>query len=362
MGMLNIDPACDDQYSAEIIRLARERSESIDNWFAEQRFLNEANEDSLGLSWFRNRVTIMLCEELKEMGILVNKDFDEVCDEPQLVYAVSMLRSKFDDIKLEAALKAQRSLFDDIYGDIDEDTFDRIIDWFYDNVQLDEGWQLIHDTMEEQPGIFSADEKFVENLRLICDKIDMLGEPDVATESDPELVRKYIVFLAKRQTYILEVAKKLWIHEGDDQSKISARTSILEKMVLGGFEKELGLKQVISDHIDEFSQVDLSCNKSVGEFLSKIRCFEFKRRWQHCPEFYFGDNDTACTDKWQVLMFATFIVDAVDRTDYRTEVENKLFSYEEHLGEDTVRQLIDLFRTYTKNMVDTLEINYHEAD
>ena len=361
MGMLNIDPACDDPYSAEVIRLARERSESIDNWFAEKRFLNESNEDSLGLSWFRNRVTIMLCEELKEMGILVNKDFDEVCDEPQLVYAVSMLRSKFDDIKLESALKAQRSLFDDIYGDIDEDTFDRIIDWFYDNVQIDEGWQLIHDTMEEQPGIFSADEKFVENLRLICDKIDMLGEPDVATESDPELVAKYIRFLGKRQQYILEFAKKLLVRPGDTEFIAKTRTDGLERLVNGGFEKELGLKRVISDHIDEFSQVNLEDSEAVSKFLDTIRS-EFKSRWLHCPEAYFDDDETECTEKLQVVMFATMIVDAPHRSMYKSDVVDKLMSYEEHLGSDTVKLLVDQFNSYSKNMIDTVEINYHEAE
>ena len=361
MAMLNIDPTADDGYSAEIIRLARERSPAIDAWFVEQRFLNEAVDDSLTPMWFRNRMTIMLGEELKEMGIVINKDLDEACDEPQLVYAISMLRAKFDEYKLAELLKKQRALFEEIYADLDEDSFLRIIDWCNDNLPLDEGWQLLQDTLNEFPGIFSCDENFVERLQMICDKIDMLGEPDVETEADPELVAKYIRFLGKRQQYILEFAKKLLVRPGDTEFIAKTRSDGLERLVNGGFEKELGLKRVIADHIDEFSQVNLEDPEAISKFLNSIRS-EFKSRWLHCPEAYFDDNETECTEKLQVVMFATMIVDAPHRSMYKVDVVDKLMSYEEHLGSDTVKLLVDQFNSYSKNMVDTVEIDYHEAE
>jgi len=358
--MLNYQPSADDDYSAEVISLARERSPEIDSWFVEQRYLNEAVEDCLNPLWFRNRCIIMICEELEKMGIVVNKNFDDVCDDPGMVYTVLMLRAKFDHDKLKDLLKSHRDLFDIMYAESDEEMFERLIEWTQDVLPLDEGWQLISDTLDDNPGIFDVNAEFVRNMRTVIEEIDSLGEPDVTESVDQELVIKFIDFLMKRQKYVMSVLESIWIMRVDNAAIQNTRRKTMEAVVFGGYEKELGSKSCIEEHALKFSGLDLTDRDAIESFLNEIRA-PYLKKWSHCPEFYFGDEKKNLKAVDMVVMFATWMVDYPTAATLQPGILQKIASYEEYLGTDVVKTLTDLFNDTISQHVTLPEINYNET-
>ena len=361
MGMLNIQPRIDDDYSAEVIRLARERSPAIDAWIVEQRYLNEVTEDSLSPLWFRNRCTIMLCEELADMGIVVNQDFDDVCDHPDMVYSVSMLRSKFDDEKLFDLFKSHRDLFDLIVSEQNTDAFEIIIDWTRDNLPLDEGWQLISDTLDDNPGVFESDDKFVERLQIIIDRVESLGEPDVTDEVNQETVDKFINFLSRRQKYIMDVVEMIWVKPSSSEEQQQTRRNTMSRIIFGGFEKELGSKSCIASNAREFEGIDLIDDEKVCAFLDKIRK-PYLKKWKHCLEYYFGEDKKDIDTKNLILMYVTMIVDTPRSCVPESQIAQKLQTYEEYLGTETVKVLTALFADIAKKINALPEFKYYEAE
>lgn len=357
--MLNSQLSIDDDYSAEVIRLARERSPDIDAWFVEQRYLTEASEDTLNPLWFRNRCIVKIHEELDAMGVVVGKSADDVCDDPTLVYACLALRSKFDHDNLKNLLKSHRDLFDIVFAESDEDVFESIIDWTRDALGLDEGWQLIYETMDDNPGIFSVTAEFVKLIRGVVEEIDCLGEPDVTESVDQEVVIKFINFLQKRQQYIMDVLESIWINrvEGANQD---TRRAAMSSIIFGGFEKELGSKKCIENNSIEFMGLDLADRETVSKFLDKIRR-PYLKKWSHCLEYYFGEEKKNFRTNDVVVLFATMIVDYPDVTKLHPGIVQKLAEYEEHLGTDAVKTLTQVFEDTIIQLATIPEITYNET-
>lgn len=357
--MLNQELSIDDDYSAEVIRLAKAYSPDIEAWFEERRYLTEASEDTLKPLWFRHRCIVKIHEELGNMGIVIGKSADDVCDDPVLVYACLTLRSKFDHDNIKSLLKSHRDLFDIVFAESDEEVFERIIDWTRDVLPLDEGWQRIYETMDDNPGIFSADAEFVKMIRGVVEEIDCLGEPDVTESVDQEVVIKFINFLQKRQKYVMDVLESIWIKRVEGPNQDTRRTA-MQNIVFGGFEKELGSKACIERNAMEFIGLDLSNREAISEFLNKIRA-PYLKRWSHCLEYYFGEEKKNFKTNDVVVLFATLIVDYPDVTKLHPGIVQKLAEYEEHLGTDAVKTLTQVFEDTIIQLATIPEINYNET-
>ena len=85
MGVISYQPGIEDEYSAEVIRLARERSPNVNNWIVEQRYLLETDEENLSPEWFRNRCCVKIVnEDFDLLGIRLNMDVDVALDHEAL--------------------------------------------------------------------------------------------------------------------------------------------------------------------------------------------------------------------------------------------------------------------------------------
>ena len=60
-------------------------------------------------------------------------------------------------------------------------------------------------------------------------------------------------------------------------------------------------------------------------------------------------------------MVSTLIADVANRLNVEAEVTDKIMSYEDLLGSDAVRQIVEVFKSMLKNMVEPMELNYNEA-
>ena len=361
MGAINYQPSIEDDYSAEVIRLARERSPDIDAWFVEQRYLSEALEESLTPLWFRNRCIVKICEELNSWGVTINRDVDELCEQPVAVYGLLALRRKLDDDVLFETMKDHRELFEMIACSLDDDPFRRYLDWCIEWLRLDEGWELVRQMEELYDGLLGGDSReFVEHIKLACDRVDDLGVPDVTSEVDEETVFKFVRILGKRVEFIRKIADSLWANASEDEFKRTARRAMINNALDGKFEAELGSRDNLKRNAAKLEALDLNDTDKVREFIASART-PYLKRWNHCLEYYCVEEERKCPTSVQVIMVSTLIADATNRLNLESEITDKIMSYEDRLGSDAVRQIVEVFKSMLKNMVEPMELNYNEA-
>lgn len=361
MGSINYQPSIEDDYSAEVIRLARERSPEIDAWFVEQRYLSEALEESLSPLWFRNRCIVKICEELNGFGITINRDVDELCEQPVVVYGLLALRRKLDDDVMFETMKNHRDLFDVITSSLDNDPFRVYVDWCFEWLQLDEGWELVRQMEELYEGLVDGDSReFVEHIKLACDRVDDLGIPDVTADVDEETVFKFVRILGKRVEFIKEIADSLWANAATDEFKRTARRSMINNALDGKFEVELGSRENLKRNAAKLETLDLGDHDEVRAFITEARK-PYLKRWNHCLEYYCVEEARKCPTSVQVIMIATLIADVNNRLNLEYEITDKIMSYEDRLGTAAVEQIVEVFKSMLTNMVEPMELNYNEA-
>ena len=361
MGAINYQPSIEDEYSAEVIGLARERSPEIDAWFVEQRYLSEALEESLTPLWFRNRCIVKICEELNGWGVTINRDVDELCEQPVAVYGLLALRRKLDDDVLFETMKDHRDLFETIVGSLDDDPFRKYLDWCIEWMRLDEGWELIRQMEELYDGLLEGDSReFIEHIKLACDRVDDLGIPDVTSDVDEETMFKFVRILGKRVEFIRKIADSLWANASDDEFKRTARRAMINNALDGKFESELGSRDNLKRNAAKLEALDLNDPDKVREFIASART-PYLKRWNHCLEYYCVKEERKCPTSVQVIMVSTLIADVSNRLNVEAEVTDKIMSYEDRLGSDAVRQIVEVFKSMLKNMVEPMELNYNEA-
>lgn len=357
MGLINIDPSIDDDYSAEVIRLARERSPDIDNWLTTEQYLNETHPDNLSPLWLRNRCIVKICSELDDMGVRVQRDPDDVCDAPEMVYFVLMLRTKFDPEHLFETLRDHRDLFETVRAELNGESLETIISWCKENLPLDEGWGLLGRVSDENPGIVDGENmNFVSSLRVIVERVDALGDPDITSEQDQDLVLRYIQFLAKRTDYIRQIAYDIWANRCEDFQRKSRRT-LIDNLIDSGFEKTLAERGVIDQILPVFEGLHLNDLNEVVEFLNHQRK-PFKKSWSHCLEYYAGEERKHCPDSVLALMLATLIVDCPDLQHVRTYIQQEVDDHLDVLGEQACAAISERFNDMLSNLINPMEISY----
>lgn len=353
------DPGIQDDYSADVVRQACEYSPAIDNWIAEQRYLTETSEDNLSPQWLRNRCIIMICEELADMGIVTNIDPDDICDQPELVYAVLMLRRKFDADHLVDALKRNRELADDLREGLDTDSVERIINGMHEFGQLDDGWDMLAGTLTEHPQWIENNSKFIEYLEPIFDRIDALGDPDVTADISQDDMLEYMRILTIRQDYIRQTTRKLWVRAGESEQQRIARERLIDGYFDDGFEYELGSKQAVIRNVPDLAGLDLHDLHAVADVIHKWR-EPYAANWKHCLEYWakFGPKSHEISDHIVAIMISTLVVDTPDRSRVRTAVEMHINSFIDQLGPENVKDFTAIFRDMMNNLVEPIEVTY----
>lgn len=341
MGVINYQPSIEDEYSAEVIRLARDRSPNVANWIAEQRYLLETEEENLNPEWMRNRCCVkIVTEDFDLMGINLNMEVDEALDHADLVYGILMLRSKFDPDNLSNTLKRNPELINAIESmDPSEDKLGFIVDWCSKNMPLDDGWEMLSTRLSERVGIFESNSKFNELLSDLIERIRNLGEPDITSDVDPEMLLKMLQFLQKRTEKIREVVTTMWCKcvEG---FKRESRQRIIDNLMVG-FEKELGSRESCIKNSSAFMSLDLTNRAQISEFVLKMR-EPYAHKWKHSMEYYFTGKKDA-SEGQAALMFATMYVDAPSTTNVRSWIESRFMDHVDQLGYEGIKNLMGLY-------------------
>ena len=357
MGVVHYEPQIEDDFSAEVIRLARERSDDIDDWFNARKYILEISDDEITPLWLRKRCLTLVMDELAERGININVDAVQVFSDPQLIYTVLMLLSKFSEENLKKLLKDHPPLMEAVESNLGPDLFETIVDWCDEFLPLDDGWTLVKRTFDEYPGVLDGEsQKFIQHVQGVVDAVNRLGDPDISYFVDEDLYLKYVQFLLKRQQFVRAYCD-MWINRGENDYQRKSRADMIDAYLGRGFEKELASKEVFVKWADAFEHLDLGDLQAVIGFLEKIR-EPYRCRWAHDLKHYCCEEHVACPDSMLTIMIASMVVDCPHQLNLNTAIPAKIEEYVDQLGNDSVNALKDAFADLMSNLSKPVEVNY----
>ena len=346
MSLVQQNQTIDDSYSAEIIAKARELSAEIEEYVVTQQYLTEVDDqDVVDPMWLRNRLTVMVTEQLEERGISIQAGKPQICNDPALVHLVMILRSKFDWDKLYDFLRDREELRDEITELISEDA-----DCVGDLVlacnracPLDEGWEYIGRMMEDRPGVLVSSEAFVENVQTVIEKIDRLGPPDPVDSDDQDSVAKFVQYLGDRKRQIESIASTMYstVIKSALSTESIADVSAYRKQVVSGymvdFEKELGRSKYV---------IACATSSDKSKTLNEIRN-KFTPNWRHCIDYWVKPGIAEAQSPTELdvaIMTATLFVDAgVNNSAAKAMVIDAVEKAADALGKnyEFIRQSVD---------------------
>ena len=346
MSLVQQNQTIDDTYSAEVIAKARSLSAEIEEYLVTQQYLTEVEDaDVVDPMWLRNRLTVMITEQLDARGIHIQAGKPQICNDPALVHLALTLRSKFDWDKMYDFLRDREELRDELNEIIsdDADCIEEFVLACNRACPLDEGWEYIGRMLETRPGVITSDEGFVENIQGVLEKIDRLGPPDPVDMDDQDAVSAFVAYLGNRKRQIEEIASTMYgtVVKSTPSTESIADVSAYRKQVVSGamaeFEKELGRSKYVIACARSSDQ-----NKTLNEIRSK-----FTPNWRHCLD-YWVRPDIAQSDSPSELdvtiMTATLFVDAgVNNSSSKALVIEAVEKTSDLLGKnyDFIRQAVD---------------------
>ena len=312
MGQVYQNETIDDTYSAEVIAKARSLSAEIEEYVVTQRYLTEVEDaDVVDPEWLRNRLTVMVVEELERRGINIQLGKPQICLDPSLVHLVMVLRSKFDTDKLFDFLRDREELREEI-GEIsadESDCIEEVVLACNRACPLDEGWEYIGRMMEMRPEVVSSSEEFVELLSTTIERADRMGPPDPMEGDNHDKMAKFVGYLGDRKRKVAEIAATIYstVIKSAPATESIAEVSHYRKNVvtnvMDDFEKELGRSKYV-----------VACCESAdpAKELNNIRN-KFTVNWRHCLDYWCRPevNSTDSPSELDIaIMTATLFVDA----------------------------------------------------
>lgn len=342
MGFVYQAPPNEDDYSSEVIGLARDRSDLIREWLATEQYLLETPtpQETITPEWMRNRCVIKICEELVDMGIHPQIEFDTICDRPQLVYAVLMLRKKFDEENLRDLLQHHVEIRND-WNEIAVET-DCIVDFIKRCAELlptDEGWELLSTTCDEYPNMLENTAELTELITGLVNGMDD-SSPSLAEEMDASCVVPYILMLQKRSTAIKNLADAFLKHLDSDNYDILKQK--LEQTFASGFEIQLSTRDVIVKHAAEIDALDLTNDQKIKMFLETARQ-PFLKIWSHTLEHCVTEKTPDLPVLRLALMMATLLADAPEQSQKVNYVKEKLENLQDQFAPVLYSRIYDRF-------------------
>ena len=357
MGVVHYEPQIEDDFSAEVIRLARERSPDIDDWFNARKYILEISDDEITPLWLRKRCISLVLDELEERGLRINLDPIQIFGDPEMIYTVLMLLKKFSDVGLKQLFKDHPALLEEVKSNIGPDVLETIIEWCAEYMPLDDGWTLVKQAWDDYPGVIDGESKeFIDYIQNISDAVDALGDPDISYFVDEDLYLKYVQFLMKRQNFVRAYCD-MWINRGENNYQRQSRAHMIDSYLGKGFEKELADKNVFSKWAEEFEHLPMDNFVAVCEFLEKIRK-PFRTRWSHDLAHYCCKETVGCPDNMLTIMIAALVVDCPTQLSLNSAIPDKIEEYIDQLGQDAVNQLKDAFADLMSNLSKPVEVSY----
>lgn len=334
----------DDDYSTEVIKLARARSPNVDNWIITEQYMLEAmQEEIVTPEWLRNKsISKIVNEDFDLLGIRINKDLDVLLDQVEMVYLVLTLRQKLDPVNLYQLFKTHIELAEDV-ASCDGDYIDVIATWCRERNALDDGWEFIGTTMADNPDLIDSLPQMKQLIDEVVNKVYANGAPDVTVEAPEDLVVKLINLLAERQAKIRKIVDTIWCNSGNNDFATKSRTALVDRY-FDSFEHQTGRRSVIAAHAYELASVDINDTAASSRILAALRK-PFLVQWPHCIEHYLGDKMVKISDTLVAIMFATMFVDEPDRQNIRTNLEYKLKINEDQLGEG-LQPILKMFNEF----------------
>ena len=312
MSLVQQNQTIDDSYSAEIIAKARELSAEIEEYVVTQQYLTEVDDaDVVDPMWLRNRLTVLVTEELENRGIVVQAGKPQICNDPALVHLVMTLRSKFDWDRLYDFLRDREELRDELTELMSEDSdcLEQIVLACNRACPLDEGWEYIGRMLEDRPGVVISQDAFVDGVTGVIQKVDRLGPPDPVDSDYTDAAAKFVNYLGSRKRQIEEIASTMYsvVIKSTPTTESMADMSAYRKQVVSGamvdFEKELGRTKYVIECVKSDDQA-----KTLNEIRSK-----YTPNWSHCLEYWvrpeIAENKSP-TELDVDIMAATLFVDA----------------------------------------------------
>ena len=331
----------DDDYSTEVFKLARARSPNVDNWFLTGQYMLEAfNAETVTPIWLRNKSLIKIInEDFDILGVRINQDADVLVDQVDKVYLILTLRAKLDPASLFNLFRSHLELAEDV-ASCDGDYIGVIASWCQAHAVLDDGWDFIGTTIDENPDFIESLPKMKQLIDEVLEKVYVMGAPDVSVEAPNDLVVKMLQLLAERQAKIRKLVDEVWCNAGCNEFAIKSYRNFTNKY-FETFESELGRRTAVSANAYKLAQLNVEDEDAVRKFIADLRQ-PYLHKWKHCVEYYLGETTTRIADTVAAIMFATLVVDEIDRGNVRANVEYHLRSNADQLGEG-VNALLELF-------------------
>jgi hypothetical protein len=333
----------DDTYSQEIIAKARELSKELDDYVVSQQYLLEVDADEVDPLWLRNRLIAKVVEQLADAGIAIELEHDRICDDVRLTKTALVLREKFDVDTFTEFLKTQTEIKAVVEVNLEaEDLLGKVIEICHDLLPLDEGWEVLSDSLEHYPGMIHGTEQFSEMVEDALDATDRLGTEDsVSVVGDLASVADYVGYLGKRKRKIAALAKVMYDatnargNTGVEDFGSSEAADAAVETYMRNFEVELARPDVV-EHIGDKETTEKLIN-SVRERNSV--------KWRHTLTHWISEKfrDSLPNELDIAVMVATMFVDVGSESEARVKVIEIFESVAENLGDryEKVRNMFD---------------------
>ena len=338
----------DDTYSQEIIAKARELSKELDDYVVSQQYLLEVDADEVDPQWLRNRLIVMIVDQLADMGISIELERDRIADDVRLTKTALVLREKFDVDTFTNFLKTQTEIKSTVEVNLDaEDLLGKIIEICHDLLPLDEGWEVLSDSLGIYPGMIRGTEEFSEMVDDALDATDRLGTVDsVSVVGDLSSVTDYVNYLGKRKRKIAQLAKVMYDATHGEKSVedlgSSEAAECAVETYMQNFEVELARPDVVENIGDK-----ATTEKLINSVREKNAA-----KWRHTLTHWLTDKfkDSIPTELDMAVMVATMFVDAGSESEARVRVIETFESVAENFG-DRYEKIRNMFDDALANLV-----------
>lgn len=291
MSIVQQELTIEDRYSQEVINTARTISTEVNNYLVEQRYFFETPEDNLSPLWIRNRVLLILIDELSEIGIFFNRESDDLVDDVIMHQAIFFLTNKFNPDKLFDVIKDNVELVDllrEACGGSDAVT--QVIEVMHNTYPLDEGWEYLYN----RGVVIGSDEVFNTLMESIFERIDSYGEPSYEATYTPDQMLSFLDYVNTRNATIEQMACSVFpVTEKDPNSEEVITSDMQQRYAIKKYMESYEKQLMTGDNIIKYINIFIDETLSDDEKLSKYEALRqpYVQGWKHRIEMFYKSKN-----------------------------------------------------------------------
>jgi len=204
MAIVNTLPETAD-YDREVIQKCMGISPYIADYLARQEYLLEVTVEEVTPRYLRQQAMSLLLGELVELGIIINQDEFDICNDVTMIQLAIALRTKFDRDNFTELIKDRQDLIEIVQEYVEEpvDALISIVANIAAKMPLDDSWDYIN----RQVNILENTPAFIEHIAAILTDIEQLGDPSVAETVDIAKVDHILQLLTGKEDMIERSSK-----------------------------------------------------------------------------------------------------------------------------------------------------------